>query len=495
MKHFGRRLHDRIVGPVATVVILVGAVSALSAVVTVGLITRGRLDPWLVRAVQALAVVWSLGAVAVIGLVVTRSGATVARPLRDLADRAARIAAGDFDGTAPDATIAEIADLARSIELMGDALRERTDSLSRKVVELSTLREVSRSAGRAGELEPMLDSMLDAAMRLLDADRGYVVLDTADSGPAQVRSTFGCERCTTATISDSPASWVLAEGRPLLLNATGGPDEVVDGFSGARAAIAVPLTGADGVSGALVVGAGRAGSTFRGEDVRVLATIGNQMALAADNARLVTTLQESYVATVRSLAAAVDAKDHYTRGHSDRVAAHAGSIARQLDLGAEQQTALEVASYLHDIGKIGIPEAILGKPGKLDEAEYAHMKEHPTIGAGILGQVAFPWPVAPIVRHHHERWDGKGYPTGLAGEDIPPLARLLSVADAFEAMTSDRPYRRGCDPVAALSELRRHSGTQFDSDIVDAFEIVLEREGYLLAGAPQVAAVVSPVAG
>jgi putative nucleotidyltransferase with HDIG domain len=174
----------------------------------------------------------------------------------------------------------------------------------------------------------------------------------------------------------------------------------------------------------------------------------------------------------------VDAKDPYTRGHSEGVAEYALMIGEQLELSTEQMTALEMAAYLHDIGKIGISEDILLKPGKLTDAEMSQMRHHPLIGANILKPVAFPWPIAPVVRHHHEHYDGHGYPAGLKTDEIPLLARVLTVADAFEAMVADRPYRRGRSQQEAVLELQRCSGGQFDPRVVAAFVEALEsREG------------------
>jgi hypothetical protein len=143
-------------------------------------------------------------------------------------------------------------------------------------------------------------------------------------------------------------------------------------------------------------------------------------------------------------------------------------------LSSEQCTALEMAAYLHDIGKIGVREEILRKPGKLDDEEMGQMRHHPLIGANILRPVAFPWPIAPVVRHHHEHFDGSGYPAGLKGEEIPLLARILTVADAYEAMTADRPYRPGRTAAEAIEELHACTSTQFDGRIVTVFVEALE---------------------
>lgn len=184
---------------------------------------------------------------------------------------------------------------------------------------------------------------------------------------------------------------------------------------------------------------------------------------------------QNYLGTMESLAQAVEARDPYTSGHSHRIEDLTTAIARQLKLSEEQAVRLERAGELHDIGKIGIPESILGKPGTLTPAEWQIMKKHPVIGAEIIGQIPFLKDVAPIVRHHHERYDGRGYPDGLKEEAIPLEARGLAVLDAFDAMISDRPYRQALPVGEALRRLLEASGTQFDPSIVEAFVALHDR--------------------
>ena len=172
---------------------------------------------------------------------------------------------------------------------------------------------------------------------------------------------------------------------------------------------------------------------------------------------------------VQALTAALDAKSSYTRGHSDRVAELSWSIARKLGLGDQEAESARIAGHLHDIGKIGIPDSIISKPGSLLPEEFAAMKRHPVIGAFLVKQVAHLSGFAPSVRSHHERWDGSGYPDGLAGEAIPLEARIICIADSFDAMTSARSYREQIDAQSAVDEMRRCSGTQFDPRLVDAF--------------------------
>lgn len=173
--------------------------------------------------------------------------------------------------------------------------------------------------------------------------------------------------------------------------------------------------------------------------------------------------------TLEAMVIAIDNKDHYTRRHSEEVTEYAHWIAEELGLSDEQKHALRLAGLVHDVGKIGIPDEILLKPGALDAAEYATMKQHAVLGAVMLAALPGMEQIALIVRYHHERWDGRGYPDGIAGEQIPLLARILAVADAFSAMTADRPYRKGMDWQSALAELQRQKGIQFDPVVVDAF--------------------------
>jgi diguanylate cyclase (GGDEF)-like protein/putative nucleotidyltransferase with HDIG domain len=177
---------------------------------------------------------------------------------------------------------------------------------------------------------------------------------------------------------------------------------------------------------------------------------------------------------IASLATAIDAKDHYTNKHLSRVQTYALTIAEHIGLPADEFEAVRCAALVHDIGKLGVPENILTKPGKLTPEEYERMKEHVEIGAAILRPVQFPWPVVDVVMGHHERWDGLGYPQGLSGEDIPIGARVIALADVFDALTSDRPYRKAMTQPQAMEYVRQHAGTHFDPKVVEALIAVLD---------------------
>jgi putative nucleotidyltransferase with HDIG domain len=181
-------------------------------------------------------------------------------------------------------------------------------------------------------------------------------------------------------------------------------------------------------------------------------------------------LRRSYRATVRALSNAVEARDAYTGKHAERVTAYGMELARAIGLSIEESPQIEFGFLLHDIGKVAVPDAILFKTSKLTEKEYALIAQHPVVGAEILRDVDFIGEGKLVVRHHHERWDGAGYPDGLAGEEIPLAARVFAVADTLDALTTDRPYRPASDWTQARAEIRRFAGTQFDPNVVEAYE-------------------------
>ena len=199
-------------------------------------------------------------------------------------------------------------------------------------------------------------------------------------------------------------------------------------------------------------------------------TFKTSMARVEESSRHVQELNKLYLSTIETLAMAVDAKDQITHGHIRRVQALAVGLARSLGVQEDEQLkAIEAASLLHDMGKLAMPEHILNKPGKLTLAEFEKIKKHASIGADILSAIDFPCPVVPIVRHHHEQWNGRGYPDGLSGADIPIGARILAVVDCFDALTSDRPYRRALTPDEALAHLVHRRGEAYDPLVVDTF--------------------------
>ena len=207
---------------------------------------------------------------------------------------------------------------------------------------------------------------------------------------------------------------------------------------------------------------------------KLLTIIASRAAAAIENARLYEDLQATFQQTIQSLARTIDKMDRYTSGHSERVARYAVNLARWLGLGEDQIEIVRHSALMHDIGKIGCVMN-LNKAGKLTQTEYEVFKRHPTYGREILDPIKFLGPVIPGVHLHHERWDGRGYPLGLQGKDIPLIARIISVADTYDAMTSDRAYRRALPHEVTVSEIERCSGTQFDPDIAGTFTERIEQ--------------------
>ena len=194
----------------------------------------------------------------------------------------------------------------------------------------------------------------------------------------------------------------------------------------------------------------------------------NRASAAIENARLYEDLKLTFRQTIRGLANAIDKMDRYTAGHSERVAAYAEMLATKIGLAPDQIEIVRQSAQLHDIGKIGCV-LNLNKPGKLSQEEYEIFKQHPDFGCEILKPIEFLHPIVPGVHFHHERWDGGGYPLGLEKQNIPLVARIISVADTYDAMTSDRAYRRALPHTVATDEIARCSGSQFDPDVAHEF--------------------------
>jgi putative nucleotidyltransferase with HDIG domain len=255
---------------------------------------------------------------------------------------------------------------------------------------------------------------------------------------------------------------------PLLVNNLPGDKTFAWLGEYAKQIIAVPLQREDQILGCLF-GIDKMNGEFDSVDSKLLNSIANESAIYLENVTLFADVHGLMMGLLHSLTSAVDAKDAYTCGHSERVALLSRHLAKTIKLTDAEVERVYMAGLLHDVGKIGVPEAVLQKPGKLTNEEFDQMKKHPEIGARILADIKQIRDIIPGVLHHHERYDGKGYPAGLAGEDIPVMGRVLCLADCFDAMTSNRTYRKALPLEVALTEIRRCSGTQFDPGLAEAF--------------------------
>ena len=242
---------------------------------------------------------------------------------------------------------------------------------------------------------------------------------------------------------------------------------------GLRSLLSVPLVLRERAVGGVTVYS-TSPDSFSVGDVRLLSSIATQLATVLENLQLV----RDTVSTLVSLARAIEAKDPYTQGHSERVTAYAVRLAEQAGVGGQELSLLKLLGPVHDIGKIGISEAIINKPARLSPQERRVMEKHPVIGETIVNSIRSLRPGLFLVRNHHERFDGSGYPDGLRGQALPVTARIIAIADAYDAMTTKRPYRDPMEPTAAFEELEACAGTQFDAELVHTF-CSLGRQGLL----------------
>lgn len=238
--------------------------------------------------------------------------------------------------------------------------------------------------------------------------------------------------------------------------------------------ISVPLSARKEIVGVLNLSGKRNNIPFKKEEVMLISSVARVASISFQNLLLFEEVEKSYLNSISTLAITLDARDHYTKKHSENVTKYSLAIAKEINLPSEKMEFIKYAGLLHDIGKIGIRDDVLLKEGKLTQEEFEQIKTHPLKGEVIVKPLAFLKDVPTLIRHHHERYDGRGYPDGLIEDNIELGARILAVADTFDAMTTDRPYRKGLSKEEALAELIRSRGAQFDPEVVDSFIKILQ---------------------
>ncbi|MHB0884598.1 MAG: HD-GYP domain-containing protein [Bacillota bacterium] len=371
------------------------------------------------------------------------------------------------------ATLAEFARLAGPV--LGGALDRW--SLARALQMERTLLKAGRTINSSLDTEKVLTDIVSLAERVIEAEAGSLLLVNRETGRLEFRVAHGgggeAVKGFSVGLDEGIAGWVARNRRGLIV-ADAQKDRRLrrdigerTGFV-TRSLLCVPLVSRGRLIGVIEVlnKAGRADGRFNPDDLELLEGLAAHAAVALENAGLYRRIQGLYMSTIQSLAEALDAKDPYTRGHSERVAALADALAKSLGCSEKSRLDIRYAALLHDIGKIGVSEAILNKPGSLTEAEMSAVRRHAEIGAAILGPVDFLSQVRELVRHHHGWFDGHGQPGGRKGENIPLGARIIAVADAYDAMTSDRVYRRALTIEECRERLFRGAGTQWDPRIV-----------------------------
>ncbi len=338
---------------------------------------------------------------------------------------------------------------------------------------LVSLQEHGVSHSGAVSREDFGRAVLDCACRLMKCDRGSVMMWDEKRACLQIVAAKSLVHETERLFlkpGEGVAGKAFSSGRPIFIaDPVGDPRYVAAARNDVEPFVSIPLMVKGKPIGVLNLHAKDGAEPFSDYNVKFLGILAGESAVMLHNMDLFDSLQTFYLEMVQTLARAVDSKDAYTHEHSDRARAKARKVAAEMNLPEQMIRYIEYAALLHDIGKIGIDEAILLKPGKLTPEEYEQMKKHPIIGHQILAPVKYLGPVAQMVLYHQEWFDGRGYPEGLKGEQIPLGSRIVAVLDAWDAMTSDRPYRKALGNEVAVSELRKGAGTQFDPRVVEIF--------------------------
>lgn len=353
---------------------------------------------------------------------------------------------------------------------------DKAMELAHRIEVIQAMHEIDRSILSTLEPQEILETAGRMVSNVIPCDRVTIANVDKDKGGFRYAAGLGAQvlqKLGFVAFDQTSATEILRTGMPEYVpNLKELPDLLLtekklleDGF---LSHIRMPITVKGEITGILTVGAKRP-SAFTADDLSTLEKLASQISVAMENARLITDLQGLFIATVESLSAAIDAKSPWTAGHSARVTKYALDIGKEIGFSEKDLKDLQLAGLLHDVGKIGTYEGILDKPGKLTDEELKIMRQHPGKGAEILAPIKQLNDIIPAIKYHHEYYDGKGYPEGLAGDAIPLFARILSVADTVDAMNADRPYRKGKPMDAIVAELKRCSGTQFDTKVVEAF--------------------------
>jgi putative nucleotidyltransferase with HDIG domain len=399
-------------------------------------------------------------------------------PLDKLTRGTARIASQEFDARVDVDRTDEFGELALSFN-------EMAERLGVQFHQLEASRAIDQAVLSSTRREDVVDALLSRFAQVLSYERLAVLLLGRDRKEATLYWAGGTERGELAMLPTASDLAYLASGDALIAREGEQPSMLL-GFTDARPILVLPFKIKGQITGAVMVGRRK---PFRDEEIHRARQIVDQAAVALDQVQLVARLEEMSWGTLRALARAIDAKSKWTGGHAERVASLALAIGEEMKLGASDMETLRRGGLLHDIGKIGIPANVLDSSKELSEDERSVMQGHVMIGARILEPVASYADIIPIVLYHHERWDGTGYPRGLAGEDIPLLARVLAVADTYDAMVSARPYRAALTTAGVHDHMVRLSGRHFDPRIVAALTRVLTRMGEITsAPAPALAA-------
>jgi HD-GYP domain-containing protein (c-di-GMP phosphodiesterase class II) len=384
---------------------------------------------------------------------------------------------GDPNGQALPLTRVLRLHLQQLIDLQQE-MENLSNEIARNYEELNLHYELAAKLGTHPNPGPVYQHVVDQIRRMISCDHIAILLRDEQGGLSTVYATDRAGR-PLPPFRLGPDKGISGEvvrtGTAMIVCRTNQHPRFVSPPYPVSAQMSVPLITGGKVLGVINLTDKEGGAEFSTNELKLMETIARQAAITLENARLFDDIRTLFLSAVKSLACAIDAKDPYTHGHSLRVAYYSAIIADGLALTPDQQEEVYLAAILHDVGKIATPESILLKPGSLTEQEWDEMRQHPLHSAQILGEIKQFQPLARIVRHEHERYDGTGYPDGLKAESIPLASRIIAIADAYDAMTTSRSYRKGMSPEQAIQLLKNAVGAQFDPKIFSHFNTAFEQ--------------------
>ena len=348
---------------------------------------------------------------------------------------------------------------------------------------LQVLYKADRITRDIDDFGQLLDNLMNLILEVIPASRGYIFLIHRDTGalvPYVRRAPDPIASDTEIVVSRTILNTAVAQKESLLCGDALVDERFIHSRSicdlKVRSAMCAPLVNRGKVLGIIYVDSTDQSNLYTKDDLALLSAMASKAGTSLDNARLYDDLRNLFYNTVETLIRAIQARDRYTSGHSARVSRYALLVAEKFALTSKEKHELYLAAMLHDIGKIGIPDELLNCEGKLSDEQIRQIRNHVTVGASMLKAIGEMNPIVPLILHHHEAWDGSGYPNGLKGDEIPLMSRILAVADSYDAMTSDRPYRRAMSKATALEEIRRFSGRSFDPDVAEVFLEIVSAE-------------------
>lgn len=339
-----------------------------------------------------------------------------------------------------------------------------------KYKEITLLYDMVEKVSSCLDTKEIARLVIEEARRVIKLSSVSVLLLNKQADALELIGEYGHEQEVTSTVSRGVgiAGNVWASGRAEIVNDVNSDPRFVEGAVALSSLMCAPLKAKDMVVGVIKLGNDQP-ITYTAEDLKLFTTLASLAAVAIENAGLYEQLKEAFYTTVYTLAETIEKRDPYTGNHTKRVMEYSLALGKTLGLMEEDMARLQLGAVLHDIGKIGVKDSVLLKESSLTDEEFEQIKMHPVYGEEIISRISQLKSAIPGVKHHHEKFNGRGYPDGLKGDEIDITARIIAVADSFDAMTSNRPYRSGLSLDEAFEELRKYSGSQFDPAIVDAF--------------------------